>query len=840
MAVKKISRAICVTTVEDGVSQPSYIDVQEAWSAQATTASASTMPSDCTESSWKAYTPANTNNRAYLWRRTRTMTLNASTRQYTAGSWSYQRLNGTNGTSINTRGTVANASKRGTGTATLTDNTAITMSNGDCVVQQDNGHLYQWLTEGGDHWQDLGVFQGEPGKTYYTHIAWATGVTMSATELEIPEGQMTRPNATAVTGFTIAPTSQMPFMGVLVDENIADSTTATDYTWNSVKGEQGSGGVTYEIRSAIGTVKIAADTTTGTLTVTVYFYKLQDGALGAYSCYASAYRRKGTTYSRITRRTSKGTSMSISSAAVSSDANNANYADAVVVFMTDTSTGTASAAPSTYLAKLEIPVVKDGDTGGRGSNGRPGRFYYYAQEWQDSSLVSYEVTNAMAPYFKYGNNYYVFNPTEPGTYTMAAMGAPYSTVGGNTVYNENWEIMVNDFKYIITEAIFGAFAHFGGAIINGDYLLSQYVSALGFGNTRQRIQNATKFQYVDPDNMFGEGDMYEDTSDRDIFPLVQLRDDLYDLGTVIDVESDAYSESARSDQFQLLWGGNMYTLEMEAYSCGTDLEFDISYSSAANLEDSGYGRISGCGGTVKKMYQDDETYYKQFFFLTPPANGVPPTNLRMYFRLSEAGSGNYACVRNIYIRRVKFVPDFCLDLKSGKMALNNIEARGYLHAGSLGYRRAKEWSADGHSLLVGEESVVTIPRGSAGVTVILPEPAQKSEGHVIEIFNGMDPNDGWYMSYVGMTEQQTAGFLTPFSDNGMNMCFTRYATMYLDWQAGRPWGAYARTTELKGYTYAKLLCEKIGTNQYAWVIIKMDYVYRTGGRAYQLDPAIEV
>ena len=56
---KTISRSITVATIEDGVSQPSYIEAQEAWSNQATTASASTMPSDCTESSWKAYTPAN-------------------------------------------------------------------------------------------------------------------------------------------------------------------------------------------------------------------------------------------------------------------------------------------------------------------------------------------------------------------------------------------------------------------------------------------------------------------------------------------------------------------------------------------------------------------------------------------------------------------------------------------------------------------------------------------------------------------------------------------------------------------------------------------------------------
>lgn len=547
MAVKNISRAICVTTVEDGKSQPYYIDIQEAWSNQATTASASTMPSDCTESSWKTYTPANSNNRAYLWIRQRQMTWNESTRQYVAGTWNYKRLDGTNGTSINPRGAVANSSKRGTGSATLIDDTVITMTNGDCVTQQDNGHLYQWVTEGGGSWIDLGEFKGEPGKTYYTHIAWATGVTLSSSQIDIPDGQQTRPNATAVTGFTVAPTSQMPWMGVLVNEDTADSTTATDYTWNNVKGVQGDGGVNYEIRSAIGTIKIAADATTGTLTVTVYFYKLQNGTLSAFSCYASAYRRYGTTYSRITRRTSKGTSMEISSAAVSSVSGNSNFAEAVVVFMTASNTGSASAAPASYLAKLEIPVLKDGDTGG--SDGRPGRFYYYAQEWQNSALVSYDVTDAMAPFFGYYEKYYVFNPTTPGRYTMAEMGAPYhyESIDGTQkiVYNENWEEMWNDFKYLITEAIFGSFAKFGASIINGDFLMSQYVIALGLGNTKQPINNATKYQYCDPDDMFGEGDMYEDISDRSIFPLVH--------NGLIDVENGDFSESVRSNLCSLTW-----------------------------------------------------------------------------------------------------------------------------------------------------------------------------------------------------------------------------------------------------------------------------------------------
>ena len=808
MAVKSISRAICVTTVEDGQSQPYYIEIQEAWSNQATTASASTMPSDCTESSWKTYTPANSNNRAYLWIRQRQMTWNESSCQYVGGTWNYKRLDGTNGTSINPRGAVTDASKRSTGSATLTDGTVITMANGDCVTQQDNGHLYQWVTEGGGSWIDLGIFQGEPGKTYYTHIAWATSVTMSSTELEIPDGQLTRPNATAVTGFTIGPTSQMPWMGVLVDENTTDSTTATDYTWNNVKGAQGDGGVTYEIRSAIGTIKIAADATTGTLTVTVYFYKLQDGTLSAFSCYASAYRRYGTTYSRITRRTSKGTSMAISSAAVSSVSGNANYAEAVVVFMTASSSGTASAAPSSYLAKLEIPVVKDGDTGPGGTNGRPGRFYYYAQEWQNSALVSYDVTDAMAPFFGYYEKYYVFNPTTPGRYTMAEMGAPYhyESIDGTQkiVYNENWEEMWNDFKYLITEAIFGEFAKFGASIINGDFLMSQYVIALGLGNTKQAVNNATKYQYCDPDDMFGEGDMYEDISDRSIFPLVH--------SSLIEVENGEFSESVKSNQCNLTWGGRMYSIELESFSNGADLEVVLALSGFGNTPSNPSWSVA----TIPEEYHDDTTFYTHRFFIQPNIDTSVPFSL--YFRLSSSGDGEYAEVRNICIRRVKFVPQFCLDMKKGKMVANNIVARGQLHGGSISHKTAP-CSANYGVRLVTDETIVTLSHNFYEGTVVLPEPSADNEGHIIEIFNGMKLSFIWYLSFVGFTDGLSGhqGFWNPFS--GIVCLAPGGGVNYLGWNGSR-YGASYKSAALDGITYIKLICK----NSW-WHVLKIEGSY---------------
>jgi hypothetical protein len=76
----------------------------------------------------------------------------------------------------------------------------------------------------------------------------------------------------------------------------------------------------------------------------------------------------------------------------------------------------------------------------------------------------------------YNNNYWVFNPTNNGTYTMSEMGTPSSS-------NENWKLMVTDFKYLITEAIFGSYAHFGSFIINGDWMISQHGTINGQAST---------------------------------------------------------------------------------------------------------------------------------------------------------------------------------------------------------------------------------------------------------------------------------------------------------------------------------------------------------------------
>jgi hypothetical protein len=75
---------------------------------------------------------------------------------------------------------------------------------------------------------------------------------------------------------------------------------------------------------------------------------------------------------------------------------------------------------------------------------------------------------------------------------MAKMGEPRESAGGIL----GWEKMNAEFKYIITKAIFGEYAQFGSAIINGDWLLSTHGTING--------QPSDSYVNFDPEDPTGE------------------------------------------------------------------------------------------------------------------------------------------------------------------------------------------------------------------------------------------------------------------------------------------------------------------------------------------------
>jgi hypothetical protein len=144
------------------------------------------------------------------------------------------------------------------------------------------------------------------------------------------------------------------------------------------------------------------------------------------------------------------------------------------------------------MPKLEIGEVATaymaneddlrGEKGDEGARGKVGRFFYFGGTFnpQDNDPTHVFVVNdAQAPYFEHSETvttqsgtttikrYHVFNYETNGSYTMSHMWAISSNWN-----NKPWEVMTNDFKYLITEAIFARFAKLGSFIVSGDWLIS--------------------------------------------------------------------------------------------------------------------------------------------------------------------------------------------------------------------------------------------------------------------------------------------------------------------------------------------------------------------------------
>lgn len=531
-AKKTISNTFTVNTVEDGESAPYYFQEWFAWSNDSTTASVTTAPN--INGSWATSIPTQ-GNYAYLWRKSIRYVWNDNTRQYTAETPQYFRMSGTNGTSINPKGTVdfAYSTKSGfppassslygktavakgskkiykcdipspgyydwleTGsTASAGDSYTVDAGNLNGSYQSTNnmhGHFIMWSSEA-NQWIDLGQFQGQSGKTYYTHIAWATNVTISGGVVTSVEGFTTDKSPNDTTHL---------WMGVLVNESSgADPSDATLYTWSYTKGVDGT---IYDIsfEEAWCRVDNAKDIT---------------ARLVGY-----AYRISGETRSIMPNATIwYGYKPDDSSTFAGTTTNNNGKFDVGDWFDGDNVDEYAKGSNQIFAAIVVngnmvctkyVTMAYDGQTGQRG---KIGRFFYFGGVWENiASTDSFVLNDAQAPYFEHTDSgqkrFHVYNPaTNPpsGTISKAVMA---QTSWGN----KPWESMTNDFKYIITEAIFAKFAHLGSFIISGDYFISQYGTL--FYNNNGTIET-TVINASNVSKLFGDSVAYAWFADSD--PMV--------------------------------------------------------------------------------------------------------------------------------------------------------------------------------------------------------------------------------------------------------------------------------------------------------------------------------
>lgn len=607
---KSISNTFTVTTLVDGESAPYYFEEKYAWSNDSSTQSVTTPPS--ISGGWQTSIPPS-NGYAYLWRMSIRHVWNESTRSYTQEAAQYFRMSGTNGTSIHIKGHVSTV-----------QNLPTTHVDGDAYVVDANGHLYMWSDESGS-WVDIGVFQGEAGKTYYTHIAWASQVNYSGTTVTSVDGFITVKSPNDTTHM---------WMGVYIDEQSGqDESNALRYTWSYTKGDKGYDAVTYGF---VFTEAFAKADASKTITGNIKGY---------------AYKYVGDTRTPLADTIIRYGYIIDDSGTYAETTTNANgFFDAENWFNGDNIDNYAKGSPSIFAAiqiggvivHVEyITISLQGDTGGRG---KTGRFYYYAQKWSDDSSVSYAVTDAEAPYFLYNNKYWVFNPTNNGTYTMSEMGAPSSK-------NENWKLMVTDFKFIITEAIFGSYAHFGSFIINGDWLLS----------TNGKVGESV---------VSGESNISGSVIGGSSFSVkaVTLFDSAYPSDGMVDIAYENNSVTIATSET---------TKQIMTVYLSASLTYRVSCDYSRSSGGSFYVRIRNAS------YGSATPIYLAYTSGSASGNFRVTTSGTYIVEIYTTSTGYTASVWNTSVSRLLFAPMYAVDGKTGKTYQNDAVIKGNIYRPAL-------------------------------------------------------------------------------------------------------------------------------------------------------------
>jgi hypothetical protein len=104
----------------------------------------------------------------------------------------------------------------------------------------------------------------------------------------------------------------------------------------------------------------------------------------------------------------------------------------------------------------------------------------------------------------------------------------------------------------------------------------------------------------------------------------------------------------------------------------------------------------------------------------------------------------------VAVYEAQFVPMLCEDLKTGKLVVNNVVARGELHADSLYYSMCNENSNNG-TIPVEDKSIVSIGTKGVGSVVKLPSPSA-SKGRKVEVYNYAT---SWKATWDGATSAST-------------------------------------------------------------------------------------
>ena len=291
--------------------------------------------------------------------------------------------------------------------------------------------------------------------------------------------------------------------------------------------------------------------------------------------------------------------------------------------------------------------------GSDGVRGKVGRFYYYAGEFDvNDNTHSFLVNDAQAPYFKTGGTtFHVYNSDTNGSFTMAQMGDDFNSAP--------WEIMTNDFKYIITEAIFGKYAHLGSFIINGDWMLSQHGTLVSSGGTEIIIDETN--QDVQYDNgvtttvLNGNGvnngvivcqvSFTVDTNTQVSITITPSSENNFDFGAVGELDSDELKDATAATiknntvTSLIKASGTTAVSTTVNVSAGTHFFYiayakDSSSSQGSDNATFSFGGLTYSADLVKKSNGMTYTFpkwgvaYTWFDAEDPPAKTLPSTGYK--------------------------------------------------------------------------------------------------------------------------------------------------------------------------------------------------------------------
>jgi hypothetical protein len=234
------------------------------------------------------------------------------------------------------------------------------------------------------------------------------------------------------------------------------------------------------------------------------------------------------------------------------------------------------------------------------------------------------------------------------------MGTPSSS-------SSNWELMTNDFKYLITEAIFSNFAKLASAIFSGDWMLSQYgVPSRVISTTEKNLV----YMCVKVDGQYTVSDLATLLDDSDLWEEYKgygYSDS--ELETVADICKWAVSvmpsnsddvrynaiQTVSSTSYQL-FGINPSNL-FSVFSPNISLDFlhGKAYLNDCNIKGNLVGRVSNPltrikNGSVWGDYgvqtRDDYGYTRHYLFI----NRMPTWNVQI-----EYMSGAQAATRRLIL-----------------------------------------------------------------------------------------------------------------------------------------------------------------------------------------------